>query len=400
MNLSTTTSNSLARTFRYIEWMLLLVYFLLFLYNRNQNVYAGQPVNTIVICICIAICFILSFIFPYNRPIWQKLVYIFSELIPIILVDSLGLGWDVMIYFILAKSCFLLSRRYIILVAIVNGIIWNLIFVASLPGRLNFERSLITERIARLYDTKNLMTNHLINNTASYAATAVFVILLSFVVVSERKSRERAESLAKEVETLAATVERTRIAREIHDSLGHTLTTLDVQLELAQKLRSKDSEKALAALDIAKMLASKCLQDVRNAVETMRYNNFNLNHALNNLVGQLEQNQSFKIYLDVYLPQLPLQISHQIYCILQEGLTNIQKHANAKIIYIKTGQMIDGINIELTDDGKGFDVSAVHTGYGLRGMHERVKILGGELKIQSKIDVGTTIKIWIPLINS
>ena len=103
------------------------------------------------------------------------------------------------------------------------------------------------------------------------------MLLLSFAVIAERKSRQKAEFLAKEVEALAATLERTRIARDIHDSLGHTLTTLDIQLEVAQTLRQRAPEQALQALDTAKLLASQCLADVRRAVQTMRQTNFNLN---------------------------------------------------------------------------------------------------------------------------
>jgi signal transduction histidine kinase len=129
----------------------------------------------------------------------------------------------------------------------------------------------------------------------------------------------------------------------------------------------------------------------------MRQSNFNLNEALITLVENVSRNQSFVIHSDVKLPQLPVQTSHQLYCIVQEGLTNIQKHASASFVSLKGYQTSNEIIIELTDNGKGFKVSTPHTGFGLRGMRERVLILGGEIKINSALNSGTQIHVSIPL---
>jgi signal transduction histidine kinase len=225
---------------------------------------------------------------------------------------------------------------------------------------------------------------------------SLFVILMGFVMVSEQKSRKRAEALAVEVETLAATLERTRIARDIHDSLGHTLTSLDVQLELAQKLCRRDPSKAVETIDTAKLLASQCLQDTRQAVQTMRQSPFDLNNALSTLVSQIQPNQQFEIQTQLNLPPLPLQTSRQLYCIVQEGLTNIQRHAQATRIQIQGKGTEAGIQIKLIDNGCGFDHLDRPTGFGLRGMQERVQMLGGNLKIDSSPNQGTEIEVWVP----
>jgi signal transduction histidine kinase len=111
------------------------------------------------------------------------------------------------------------------------------------------------------------------------------------MMIAEHKSRERAETLAEQVETLAATLERTRIARDIHDSLGHTLTNLDIQLQVALKLHDRDSNKALQSLEHAKQLSSQCIDDVSRVLQTMRQPDFDLNQALETLVEQLRQAQ-------------------------------------------------------------------------------------------------------------
>ena len=395
MNLVTTTS--IRRTLRYVEWTVLIVYLLLLLLNRRPGRYELEALPTYVNFGGLVVSTFLSFIFPINRPLWQRRVYIFLELVPIMLSRAVNISFGIFIYLVLVKCCFLLKRKEVIIIAIISGIFWNLLYAWSLPPVLDFYREHITQRIADLYNTNLIVTRELINSTGEYIAASTFAILLSFVVIAEQKSRERAEVLAKEVESLAATLERTRIAREIHDSLGHYLTTLDVQLELAQKLYQRDFIQAAKSLDIAKELTSQCLSEVRRSVQTMRNGNFNLNLALNTLVEQVGRNQSFIIYLNVKLPLLPIQTSHQLYCIVQEGLTNIQKHATASVVSLNGYETSEGIILELIDDGQGFDVNAPASGFGLRGMQERVQILGGELKIDSYPGKGTQIQVIISL---
>lgn len=391
------TTSSIRRTLQYVEWTLLVVYFFLIIVNRPKDVYASQLIPTYVIFVSLSVSTLLSFLLPMNRPIWQRRAYILLEILPIMSARAVNWRLDMLLYLVLTKGCFLLKRQEIVITAIATGILWNIVRLCTLPSIIEFERAHITERIARLYDVNSTISRNIINDTSSYLAASTFVILFAFVIIAEQKSRQKAEVLTQQVETLAATLERTRIAREIHDSLGHSLTTLDVQLELAQKLYQRDPIQAAKSLDIAKDLTNQCLSEVRRSVQTMRQTNFNLNEALSTLVEQVGRNQAFVIQLDVKLPQLPVQTSHQLYCIVQEGLTNIQKHASATVVSLKGYQTSNAIILKLTDNGQGFEVSAPHTGFGLRGMQERVHILGGELKIKSSLDEGTQIQARIPL---
>ena len=304
----------------------------------------------------------------------------------------MGVPFDILLYIFIAKSCFLLDRKDVVIIIIATGIAWNLLLIPLVSRSVEFANT----HPEFWSDPKRVLFSTLINSIGSHFAASTFVLLLSFAVIAERKSRQKAEFLAKEVEALAATLERTRIARDIHDSLGHTLTTLDIQLEVAQTLRQRAPEQALQALDTAKLLASQCLADVRRAVQTMRQTNFNLNQALRTLVEQVQQNQPFKIQVEVNLPSLPLQTSHQLYCIMQEGLTNICKHAQATHARLQSHATSDSVTLELIDDGKGFDLEQPRSGFGLQGMQERVQLLGGELKIDSVPDRGTYIQVIIP----
>lgn len=95
-------------------------------------------------------------------------------------------------------------------------------------------------------------------------------------------------------------------------------------------------------------------------------------------------------------PPLPLATSHHLYCIVQEGLTNIQKHANAICVVVRSHFSNEEVTIELIDDGKGFQPDDPHAGFGLRGMQERVQLLGGQLLIKTARGQGTVIHVAIP----
>lgn len=396
MHFNPTAPSSIRRTVSYVEWSILIVYFLLFLLNRNEIDYNSLPKQTFVRFAQLLALTILSFIFPVNRPAWQRKLYILLEILAIMIPASMGIYFVISLYFILVKSCFLLKRKEVILMTVLIGIFWNFILAFSLPQIIEFQKSTLDERIAQLDNTNLIIGRVIIENIGDYLTVSIFVLLFCFVIVAEQKSRQKAEALTQQIETLAASLERSRIAREIHDSLGHYLTTLDIQLELAQRLYDKDPNKAFSSLNIAKDLSSECLTKVRNSVQSIRQINFNINKALLTLVEQVGKNQSFKICLNADLPQLPNQTSHQLYCIVQEAVINIQKHANAKTVLIKGYQQEKGIILEIIDDGQGFEVNAHHTGFGLRGIQERMQILGGDFKIKSTLNKGTRIQLWIP----
>lgn len=185
----------------------------------------------------------------------------------------------------------------------------------------------------------------------------------------------------------------------IHDSLGHTLTNLQVQLAVAQEFRQHHLDQVFWAIDTAKFLADQCIEDISQALQTMRQSDFNLNQALKSLVEQIKQNQALRISWEVNLPHLPLSTSHHVYCIVKEGLINIQKHAQASMIWVRGQLTTEGIMLEISYNGRGFDPHIPASGFGLKGMEERVYLLGGQFKIHSQPNRGTQIQIVIPYPN-
>jgi len=149
-------------------------------------------------------------------------------------------------------------------------------------------------------------------------------------------------------------------------------------------------------LNNAQQLSSHCLEAVRQAVQTVRQEEFSLTTALHRLIEQIRQSQAFSIQSAIQLPPLPLQTSHQLYCVVQEGFTNIQKHAQATHVYCRSHIDAESIILELGDDGQGFDPTLPYGGYGLKGMYERVSLLGGELQLLSTVGQGTQIRVVVP----
>ena len=373
------------------------------LLNRPLGVEMGR--DEYILLIVTGMLAVLSIFSPIGLPLWQRRTYIFIEIFCLLISQAFSLyGLDLFLYFVFVKSCFLLSRKDVIYTTVVSGIawqiclMWQLTHASSVPVeelRAQFEEWLAVPRHLVILDT-------IVNSSVMYIAASLLVIILSLTVISERKSRQQAANLSKEVEALATDLERTRIARDIHDSLGHTLTALDVQLELAQTLRKEDPSHSLFALDHAKQLSSQSLQEVRRAISTMRGGHFNLSSAIDELVSQVEKTYSartnpLKIETRLALPQLPLQVSQQLFLIVKEGLTNIQKHSQASAVKLWVEQTPEGIVLSLSDNGVGFSSSSHYQGFGLRGMRERAQLLGGRIAVHSTIGEGTVIQVTVPI---
>lgn len=343
----------------------------------------------------------LSFVFPSNRPYWQKRLYIFIEIALMIIAVSLNLGIETLLYLFIAKACFLLRRRDVMITVALTGIVYHATFLWTVPQSLDYWQSNPQE----VFDPTRWIIMRWVESIFIYIVAVTFVLLFSFAIISERKAQKRAANLVKEVKTLGAALERERIARDIHDTLGNTLTTLNIQLEVAQETGAANISQTLQRLETAKYLADQCLLDVRQAVQTMRASDFDLTQALGVLMTQLQQTSSIDTSKSRYihpqvqlnLPQLPLQASYQLYCIIREGVTNIQKHADATQVKLRGWCTADSLLVELSDNGSGFALTQSPQGFGLQGMQERVQMLGGILQIQTAPEKGTILTVQLPL---
>lgn len=244
--------------------------------------------------------------------------------------------------------------------------------------------------------------------TLVFGLSLIFVLLLMNSLLSERKSREelavaneKLRLYALRIENQATLEERNRIAREIHDSLGHSLTALNLQLETALKLSQSNPDKAQCFLARAKELGSKALQDVRNSVSTMRSHPLqgkSLEQGIGILAQEFQGNTGILLtcFLNVDY-QLPMEVNTAIYRIIQESLTNISKHARATRVNLEISLSRGSLLLIIQDNGKGFDIHQNTTGFGLQSMRDRTLALGGQFTINSAIGGGCQITVDIPL---
>jgi signal transduction histidine kinase len=384
-------TGSLSRTVRAIDFGMIAINALLSIIDINQ-----REIETIDLRILIGfhiIFLLLSLTTPLQQPLWKRRIYVFLCMSLISSPIFLGIDFKLLMYWWIAKSCLLLPRIEVLLTVACVGIIYMSGAAWIIPSVYEQMLADIAQKGARAVLRPQ---SALIGSLLFYLGASSFAVILGFLLLSERQSRQRTEMLSQQVEILATALERARIARDIHDSLGHTLTGLGIQLEAVQKLQQRYPEQAQRSLLTAQHLTDQCLQDVRRSLSTLRDSNFNLNEAVAALIEQ-SQYQGFNIRLDFRLPQLPLQMSHQIYCIVREGLMNVQKHAHATEVSLVGSSCADMLVLELKDNGRGFDLAQSKTGFGVRGMQERVQILHGHFMIESTLGQGTWIKITIPV---
>lgn len=221
--------------------------------------------------------------------------------------------------------------------------------------------------------------------------------LLTDLEASHRKLQAYAEDVAE----LAATEERNRLARDIHDSVGHALTAVNIQLEKALAYWQRSPSEAQQAIRDAKLAASEALQDVRSSVSALRDadQRFSLRAALAALVERMAA-QGLVVDLTINGDERDYSRATlmALYRATQEGLTNVQKHAGATRVEIALSFGEQEARLRLYDNGRGFDLRTAEMtgGFGLQSIRERLELVLGHLEIQSNPAQGTALLMIAP----
>jgi signal transduction histidine kinase len=221
-------------------------------------------------------------------------------------------------------------------------------------------------------------------------------------------ANSRLQEYSAQVEELSVIRERNRIAREIHDTLGHALTLLLVQLETATQLEARGDPRLHEELLQARQVAKACLTEVRHSVEALRPDEApagTLQEQLRKLVAEFETTcPETQITLDLEEATHPLnpEVFLTLYRCAQEALTNIRKHAHATKVLLRLSTSDGEVRqVELTvlDNGQGCEL--IHeqsaSGFGLRGMRERVALLDGTLRAGPQPGHGWRVEVVLPL---
>ena len=294
----------------------------------------------------------------------------------------------------LASQSIELPRRGTLLVCLL------LVGIIALPGLCP----------ARLLAAGLAQSDGLAGDTAlaalEFAMAIVFVLLFSELVVRERQARaaldeahRRLGEYAIQVEDLATVQERNRLAREIHDNLGHHLTAVNVHLEAARTFLDARPEQALDALGKAQALTREGLAEVRRSVAALRASPLEgrlLPEALDLLV---EEGRRAGLAVDLLVRgtprSLPPAVKHALFRAAQEGLTNVRKHARATRAEVSLDFGADAmVCLTVHDDGAG--AVKAGGGFGLLGVRERIQLLGGRVEVITSPGEGFTLDVEVP----
>ncbi len=218
-----------------------------------------------------------------------------------------------------------------------------------------------------------------------------------------KRALDQERLLNEKIAEMTILEERNRIARDIHDSLGHALVALNIQLETALALWVTDRDQSYTLLQEAKGLGSQALESVRTSVTDIRTDTLQselLEQALHQLIQEFQRVTHIypDVALDLSLP-LPNSVSVVIYRVVQEGLTNICKHADSTAVRLTIQTTTSHVQLYLEDNGKGFCSHHNQPGFGLQGMRERITALGGEFNIQSKPGQGCQVRAYLPRLS-
>lgn len=263
--------------------------------------------------------------------------------------------------------------------------------------------------VFRLGWVNGLLT--LLPYAGGYAFFGVFAEALARAEEAHRRTQEllgklqeahrQLRSYASRVEELAVAEERNRMAREMHDTLGHRLTIAAVQLEGAERLIPQEPGRAAQMVHTAREEVRQALAELRETVAALRAPleaGMPLPEALRRLADHFHTATGLEVHL--VLPPEPFDlppIHHlTLYRAVQEALTNVQRHAQAGQVWLVLTLHPDHVTLLVGDDGRGFPPEAEEHGFGLRGLRERIEALGGDLHLEERPGGGAQLHITLP----
>ena len=255
-----------------------------------------------------------------------------------------------------------------------------------------------------------LVFNILLFRTLIYLLVGYVVVRL----VSEERQQysklatanQRLASYAVTLEQLTVSRERNRMARELHDTLAHTLSAVSIELEAVNALWDNNNEKAKVMLEQSLSMTRSGLNESRRAIQSLRaapLEDLGLVIALENLARSTAERIGVSLSLELPddLPSLNPEVEHSVFRISEEALRNVVEHANARHVYVSLCLEDHRLQLEIMDDGSGFVSGSEDSDhhFGLKGMHEYADTIGATLTVESIPDKGTKVLLILEGIN-
>ena len=243
----------------------------------------------------------------------------------------------------------------------------------------------------------------------SWAAPGwVVACLLAGMVVRSRRQairaiRDRAEQAERTLEEHArarAAEERLRIARDLHDVVGHSFAAVHVQARAAAALLGTDLDGARQALSAIEATSRDSLREIRAALSVLRRDTPPVLDGMATLEQLLAPARAAGLQIHGGVDDrlaLPADVGHVVYRVVQESLTNVLRHAVATTVTVTVTGQAGGVEVEVRDDGRGEPGAAAAGGHGLTGMRERVAALDGRLEAGPVAGGGWRVTAWVPI---
>jgi len=301
---------------------------------------------------------------------------------------------------VVMRSCFLFK-------SVGRWIVTGVIFILFLSDQYKY----ILRAIPEDPEQQIHFGMHIVAETLVFGLGVFFVLQLTNKILAERQMRqklananEQLKEYSQKIEELATVQERNRIARDIHDSLGHALTSLNIQMQTAVKLWDKQPTQAHSFLTQAQSLGKTAMQEVRKSISTLREDGREeqpLEARIETLVDDYRKGTGLLICTDISrCSSVAKPAAQTIYRIVQESLTNIFKYAEATEVKVQLKTTPEKLNLTIEDNGKGFDPQQKRSGFGLRGMQERVTTVNGQFKLTTSPGKGCRIEVKIPNVKT
>jgi signal transduction histidine kinase len=261
----------------------------------------------------------------------------------------------------------------------------------------------VAERTADLVKANRQLQQEIAEREQVEAQRIAMLQVLEKEMIVRIEVEQRLERLAQQAVS-AQEEERRRVSRELHDEAGQALTALKISLELARSDLPDGSDLLYQRVGEAIALTDATIEQIRLLAQGLRppaLDTVGLNAAQESFCRDFAQRTQLSVdYVGVELRSLPDAVGISLYRFLQEALTNVAKHADARHIRVELRQDAEAISLLVEDDGRGFDPEAVlhlqPAGIGLLGMQERLKLLGGWLEITSRPGQGACLIAYVP----
>jgi signal transduction histidine kinase len=331
-----------------------------------------------------------------NKSIYYIVISIALELLLIISIGFVDKNEiNLLLFFICVSST-----------VIIHPIIYSIFLIIAYLGSMFF-----------IYVMRNGFSDYIssfVPMIFNYGVSIAFVVGMSYLVKVQIREKEKLARMNNELEQaykklmensaaaqkLSVEQERTRMAREIHDTLAHTLTTLIVQLEACKKLATMDPSRLLSELEKAQGLSRSGFNDVKRSIKALRpqvMEEKSFFASINSVINETMDNTKVQITLTNLLSKdiiLTSQMEIALFRVIQESITNSIRHGEAKEIEIHMKKKDNTFDLCITDNGVG--CTNIKRGYGTQGIQERIESLGGNVQFSSFKGKGFKTKIEIP----